>query len=316
MEGSERELFEQSLRQATDRHSGPALDAALTDIGWPDALAVEPHLAVATLFPLQGTANAISSALDWVMAGALGLDGRGPPAVVLPAAGSRDEPGRLTSDRLVLRGLGTPALQRADRVVVAAAGTIWGCSQAALTLRPIKGVDPAFGLVEVSGDGLANDPLPLEAGRTWGSAISLAQLALAHELTGAAAKMLELARQHALDRVQFGQPIARFQAVRHRLAEALVAIESAKGVIAAAWETPSPVLCAAAKALAGRGALTAARHCQQVLAGIGFTAEHPFHLYFRRVLLLDQLVGSSRSLTEALGRDLLATGRLPVLMPL
>ena len=53
-----------------------------------------------------------------------------------------------------------------------------------------------------------------------------------------------------------------------------------------------------AKALAGRGARTAARHCQQVLAGIGFTTEHEFHRYVRRVIVLDQLFGTSRSLTR------------------
>ena len=68
-----------------------------------------------------------------------------------------------------------------------------------------------------------------------------------------------------------------------------------------------------AKALAGRGARTAARHCQQVLAGIGFTTEHRFHHYVRRVLVLDQLFGAGRSLTRGLGRELLATRSLPPL---
>ena len=71
-----------------------------------------------------------------------------------------------------------------------------------------------------------------------------------------------------------------------------------------------------AKATAGRSARTAARHCQQVLAGIGFTTEHRLHLYVRRVLLLDELFGASRVLTEALGDQLLQTRELPPLLPL
>ena len=71
-----------------------------------------------------------------------------------------------------------------------------------------------------------------------------------------------------------------------------------------------------AKALAGRGARTATRHCQQVLAGIGFTTEHEFHHYVRRVLVLDERFGASRALTRELGRQLLATRRLPPLPPL
>jgi alkylation response protein AidB-like acyl-CoA dehydrogenase len=76
------------------------------------------------------------------------------------------------------------------------------------------------------------------------------------------------------------------------------------------------VFAAMAKAVAGRGARTTARHCQQVLAGIGFTTEHPLHRYVRRVLVLDQLFGSSKLLTKELGDTLLASRRLPPLLPL
>ena len=67
---------------------------------------------------------------------------------------------------------------------------------------------------------------------------------------------------------------------------------------------------------AGRGALTAARHCQQVLAGIGFTTEHPLHHHTRRARVLDQLLGDTRTLTRRLGDDLVATRTLPALLPL
>ncbi|MGH9274577.1 MAG: acyl-CoA dehydrogenase family protein, partial [Acidimicrobiales bacterium] len=128
--------------------------------------------------------------------------------------------------------------------------------------------------------------------------------------------MLELAREHALERIQFGQPISRFQAVRHRLADTLVAIETADAVLAAAWLDQSPQTAAMAKSLAGRGARTAAGHSQQVLAGIGFTTEHPLHRYIRRVLVLDELFGAARSLTKELGDDLLTSRQLPPLLPL
>ena len=177
-------------------------------------------------------------------------------------------------------------------------------------------MDPELGLVEVSGT-VAKGALPPEVvSPSWPAAVALAQLAMGHELVGAARTMLELARRHALERVQFGQPISGFQAVRHRLAETLVAIESADAVLGAAWEDGSPTTASVAKALAGRGARTAARHCQQVLAGIGFTTEHEFHLYARRVIVLDELFGSSRSLTRELGAELLAAQRLPDFAPL
>ena len=128
--------------------------------------------------------------------------------------------------------------------------------------------------------------------------------------------MLELAREHALARVQFGRPIASFQAVRHRLAESLVAVESAAGLLAAAWEDPSPAVAAMAKGLAGRSARTVARHAQQVLAGIGFTIEHPLHEYVRRTLVLDQVLGAGSVLTKEVGSEVLRTGALPAALPL
>jgi alkylation response protein AidB-like acyl-CoA dehydrogenase len=130
--------------------------------------------------------------------------------------------------------------------------------------------------------------------------------------------MLDLARGHALERMQFGRPIARFQAVRHRLADALVAVEALEAALAAAREQPSPETAALAKAVAGRSAHTVARHCQQVLAGIGFTMEHPFHRFLKRCLALEGLFlfGAADAIVVDVGRRLLATRRVPTLIEL
>jgi len=53
-----------------------------------------------------------------------------------------------------------------------------------------------------------------------------------------------------------------------------------------------------------------------VLAGIGFTTEHPFQRYFKRTLVLDGLLGDARSLTKELGQELLRTRQLPPVLPL
>ncbi|HXY26931.1 MAG TPA: acyl-CoA dehydrogenase family protein, partial [Acidimicrobiales bacterium] len=185
----------------------------------------------------------------------------------------------------------------------------------AFELRPVQGLDPDLGLVEVTG-AFGPDQAAPRQGADWERAVALGQLALAHELVGAARAMLELARQHALGRIQFGRPIASFQAVRHRLAESLVAVESAAGLLAAAWEDPAPATAAMAKGFAGRSARTVARHAQQVLAGIGFTTEHPLHTYVRRTLVLDQLLGAGAVLTRELGAEVLRTGSLPAAIPL
>jgi hypothetical protein len=321
--GHELELFRKSVQHATANQTGEALDAALDELGWSDALAVDPRAAVSTLFEMQGAANATSSALGRVVATALGLgsvEGIHGGSVVLPAPGLIDPPGELAGEGLALRGLGTAGLGGNDAaVVVARAGdeqVVATVDTASLGLRPIDGLDPGLGLVEVTAiDVPAVTQSPL-APHDWGSAVAAGQRAVAHELLGAARQMLTLARDHAIDRVQFGRPIASFQAVRHRLADTLLAIESADAALTAAWDDGSPQAASMAKAMAGRGSRLAARHCQQVLAGIGFTTEHPLHLYIRRVLVLDRMFGDARSLTRQLGRDLIETRRLPALLPL
>ena len=93
--------------------------------------------------------------------------------------------------------------------------------------------------------------------------------------------------------MQFGRPIASFQAVRHRLADALVAVEALDATLDAAADEPDRVTAALAKATAGRTARTVAAHCQQVLAGIGFTTDHPFHRFLKRTMVLEGLFGSA-----------------------
>jgi hypothetical protein len=304
MDSDELELFRASLQQATASHTGKALDDALEELGWRDALAADRRPAVSTLFEMQGRANATSSALDIVMADALGVDA----AVVLPRLGRVDPPG----DGSTVRGLGTAALQRFDSAAVVVGSEVRLVDVTELTLRPVDGVDPTIGLLEVSGEMTPAEPQPA----AWADAVGAGQLALAHELVGASRAALELARQHAVERIQFGRPIAGFQAVRHRLAESLVGIEAADAALDAAWQMDSPLTAAAAKAVAGRSARTVAKHCQQVLAGIGYTTELPFHRYFRRILVLDGLLGDARMLTKQIGEQVLSARRLPPTLPL
>jgi hypothetical protein len=150
------------------------------------------------------------------------------------------------------------------------------------------------------------NPVPLAAGRH----------ALGWWLVGAGRAMLALARQHALDRVQFGQPIASFQAIRHRLAETMVAVEGAEATLVAAAAKPDDLSFLLAKAAACQAALIAARHCQQVLGGIGFTAEHELHRHVKRSLVLDGMLGSARELTREAGTVLREKGFAPRLTQL
>ena len=86
MDDDELTVFREGLRHATATSSGEALDAALEELGWRDALAVDRRVAVSTLFELLGRADATSSALDLVVVDALGLSADGAAHVVLPAS--------------------------------------------------------------------------------------------------------------------------------------------------------------------------------------------------------------------------------------
>jgi hypothetical protein len=157
------------------------------------------------------------------------------------------------------------------------------------------------------------DPVPL-------AALAAGRQAVGWWLVGTSRAMLALARQHAVDRVQFGRHISSFQAIRHRLAETLVAIEGAEATLQAAAsdqpDDPDGLASLLAKAAAGQAALTTARHCQQVLGGIGFTAEHQLHRHVKRALILDGLLGSARELTREAGATLRAKGSAPRLADL
>jgi hypothetical protein len=303
--GEDLELFTRSLRAAAEQHSGDALDAAVAELGWDDALSFDTRAAVSSLFELQGEACTRSRSLDRVVAFALGFELPGDTALVVPAIGRTDAP----ADGGVVRGIAT---SERTSYLVASSDTAVVVDAAELAARPVHGIDPDLGLVAVQGELGFEGATPVD----WTAGVQLAQLALAHELIGVSRRALASAREHALERIQFDQPIARFQAVRHRLAETLVAIETAVAVADAAWLDPSPVAAAMAKATAGRSARVAAKHCQQVLAGIGFTTEHDLHRSLRRIWSLDQLFGSSAVLTKQLGEDVLATRRLPPLLPL
>ncbi|MCA1843814.1 MAG: acyl-CoA/acyl-ACP dehydrogenase, partial [Actinobacteria bacterium] len=128
--------------------------------------------------------------------------------------------------------------------------------------------------------------------------------------------MLDTAAAHVTERHQFGRPIAAFQTVRHRLTEVSVALAAARAALDASWATADALLTDAAKALAGRAALLAARHCLQVTGAIGFTEEYGLAARIRRASMLDALYGTADQLRTRIGAGLLADGAVPRCYPL
>jgi len=318
MDDETADLLARSFERVFEGGSAADAEKALDEVGWREALEAEGAAVPPLLFARQGAANAASGALDDVLAAALAVPAGPGTAVVLPEFGRHAAPGSVRNGALTVRGLGTVRMAAADAAVVVAEedGVLraFTVDTGRLRIRRVKGVDPRLGLAAVDGD---VSPAGPGSDVDWSGALAAGRSALAYELIGASRTMLRLAREHALTRVQFGRPIASFQAVRHRLAESLYAIECADAAAGAAVEEAGRALPAGiAKALAGRNARTVARHCQQVLAGVGFTEEHEFHHCLRRVLALDGLLGDARTLTRELGEELLRTRRMPAVPPL
>jgi hypothetical protein len=320
IEAAERVLLESTFEDALAKASGPgAADAVLVELGWLDLLAAEPDDALAVVFAALGRTNRASSALDDVVLSVLGLAPRPDLAVLLPTFGTWNPPGRIAADECHAIGVATARVAHADELVVVC-GAMWAAGavtvpRASLDAHPSTGVDAAGGWHLVQAEHRVTDEVAFGAS-TWEPVVAAGQRAVGHEIAGACRAMLDLARQHALDRVQFGRPIASFQAVRHRFADVLVAIEALEATLGAAAEDPGPATAALAKATAGRAARVTAIHCQQVLAGIGFTTDHPFHGYLKRTMVLAGLFGTTDAIAVDLGRQLLEARRVPTLIEL
>src|SRR5207245_7971721 len=108
-------------------------------------------------------------------------------------------------------------------------------------LRPLSGIDPALGLATFNADRVPTEQLIVgaAAAAAWQEALVWGRIALAAELVGSGRAALSLATEHAANRVQFGQPIGSFQAVKHRLATALIDIEAAASAVQAAAVRPT-----------------------------------------------------------------------------
>jgi alkylation response protein AidB-like acyl-CoA dehydrogenase len=140
---------------------------------------------------------------------------------------------------------------------------------------------------------------PEEADRVIAHALHVGSALLAVEQVGAAQHLLDLSVDYAKNRLQFGRPIGSFQAVKHRLADALVAVEHARSVAYhAVWAltdgSDDPALAVSiAQAMCSAAFTRVANDTIQVHGGIGFTWEHQAHLYYKRAYTDAALLGSA-----------------------
>jgi alkylation response protein AidB-like acyl-CoA dehydrogenase len=135
------------------------------------------------------------------------------------------------------------------------------------------------------------------AGAGIGKTLDLAAVALAAEQVGGAQRCLETSVEYAKTRIQFGRPIGSFQAIKHKCADMLLEVESAKSAAYyAAWAAAEdsdelPVVASLAKAYCSEAYFHAAAENIQIHGGIGFTWEHDAHLYFKRAKSSELILG-------------------------
>jgi alkylation response protein AidB-like acyl-CoA dehydrogenase len=139
---------------------------------------------------------------------------------------------------------------------------------------------------------------PGAAGSVVEKTLQLAIVALAAEQVGGAQRCLDMSVDYAKLRVQFGRPIGSFQAIKHKCADMLLEVESARSAAYyAAWAAADgsgelPLVASLAKAYCSEAYFHVAAENIQVHGGIGFTWEHDAHLYYRRAKSSEVMLGS------------------------
>jgi len=257
----------------------------------------------AALLRTQGEELARSTLLDLVLAGA---DHRRDLRVVLPVPGRSTPPARRVGARLDVDGI-VLVPEGAGTLLTHSGGEAYVVPAGMLRIEAAAGFDPALGMAAVRGEFPADLPL---AGRHWEQVAEIAGRALAHELVGVGERARRVAMAHVEQRRQFGRPIGALQTVRHRLVDVHVELQAARAVLAAVdrADRPDEIDLRAAKASAGRAALTAVALAQQVCGAMGFTAEFGLHAIVRRAYLLDSLLGGADDIEFELGGLLAARG--------
>jgi alkylation response protein AidB-like acyl-CoA dehydrogenase len=178
-------------------------------------------------------------------------------------------------------------------------------SRGDLRLDAIDALDPTRPLARVALDGVRigadrslGEPGPATAAVVR-RAVEVATTALAVETVGAAQAIFDITLAYAKQREQFGAPIGSFQAIKHKFADMLVALERARAtsyfaaLTIAEDDDRRALATSTAKAAAGDGAALLAKEGIQIHGGIGYTWEHDMHLYVRRVKSSSLLFGNA-----------------------
>jgi alkylation response protein AidB-like acyl-CoA dehydrogenase len=310
----ERELLRETVAALVEKHASPAAvrAAAESERGYDESLwklLCEQVGAAALVVPekMGGAGGELADA-------AVVLEELGKALVPTPLLGTTlaelallasDEPDTDALERLAEgASIGTVVFDSGYVVNGAIADVVVGADGTTLTrwteftATPANTMDLTRPLARVEADGTT------DIGADPGLA-DTAALLIAAEQIGAAAKCLDLTVAYTKERVQFGRPIGSFQALKHRMADLYVAVQSARAVVNDAIVEPSATAAALARVSASEAFSKVVAEAVQMHGGIAITWEHDIQLYFKRAHGSAQLLGPPQEHLRRLESELL-----------
>jgi hypothetical protein len=202
-----------------------------------------------------------------------------------------------------------PYAGRADRFLLVHDGAWLLVPRADAVLTPAESVDGARHLARVQCD--PGCGTVVGEGPAAAVAFDRGALGTAAQLIGLTRRMLDMTVEYATERRQFGVPIGTFQAVKHHLADARIALEFARPLVyRAAWsvaddDDDASVHVSMAKATASDAAVLTAKHVLQCHGAIGYSFEYDLHLFMKRAWALAAAWGDAASHRDRVGRAIL-----------
>lgn len=276
----------------------------LDEAGWWEMWAEAPSAYAALYFATEGHRGVITPALAGFVLRLLGvadpaidtgvLLGMGPTGL----AGQRRAGGDVEVEGAVFAAPGATQLVCPVRSGPGIALARWPLPGA---LRFGEAGDEPPGRLRLAAGTSDLEPL-VACDEHWDEAWRFARLAWSTQMLSMADEHLEAAREHCIEREQFGRPIASFQAVKHHLAQVKVAVEAARAVVRWAWNEGTEGAVLSAKALAVRAYLEAHNRGMHVMGGMGYSREHAIGRFHRVGLALEALGGTTRQCEEMLAR--------------
>lgn len=181
--------------------------------------------------------------------------------------------------------------------------------------RALPTMDQTRRLADVSLRGVRVSAAALvgEAGQGWrviSHALDLAAIAIAAEQVGGAQRCLDLAVAYAKERVQFGRVIGSFQAIKHKCADMMTAVESSRSAayyaacVATEGGAELSRVASLAKAWCSEAYFRCAADALQIHGGVGFTWEYDVHLHLKRARAMESFLGSPTWHRERVAREI------------